>query len=81
MYKYWVEYQTIKVLWNDMEYIAKVKVKWYNDPDYGADADGNRGFSRDFIEGITIEEVLDIFGTLIDPIPEFLEEEINKSIE
>ena len=81
MYKNWVEYQTVKVLWNDMEYIAKVKIYWSHDPDYGSDRDGNRGIPKDRIDKTEIEEVVDIFDTTIDPIPEFLTETINEAIE
>lgn len=81
MYKHWVEYQTVKVFWNDMDYIAKVKIYWSYDPDYGSDRDGNRGVPKDHIDKTEIQEVIEIFGALIDPVPEVLAETINEAIE
>jgi len=79
--KYWIEYQTIRILWKDIECIAGIFVYKYNDPNYGADADGNRGISKDFIERAQIDEVKDIYENYIDPISKDLEEIIYKEIE
>ncbi len=81
MYKHWVEYQTIKVSLNDMEYIAKVKVHWSYDPNYGADADGNRGVSQDSIDEVVIEEVVEIFGALVSPVSNELQKLICEAVE
>ena len=34
-------------------FFVDATVKWYTERNYGADADGNRGVSRDFIDDIT----------------------------
>jgi len=39
--------------WDDEPQLSKFDVESYIDKNYGADADGNRGVSMEFIEGIT----------------------------
>lgn len=71
--KHWVDLQIVKVLRNSIEYTARVLVYWYNDPAYGADADGNRSISKDFIDHIEIEDICDVDGNYIDSTPKELE--------
>lgn len=78
---HWMETQTVKVWWKDMEYTAIVRIEKHNEPNYGSDRDGNRGMSRDFIDNTEIEEIVDIEGRPLNKIPAHLEEEIYKEVQ
>lgn len=56
-----------KEVWIDDEvFTVEARVTWTVDNDYGADADGNRGESRLFIDDVEILSVQDEEGYFID---------------
>ena len=73
---------------NITSYKAEVKVDWYGDPDYGADADGNRGVYREFVEEVKIESLynetsgkeIDVSQLTPDELERF-ESHINSALE
>jgi hypothetical protein len=61
------------------EYNCEVDVDVVTDPNYGADADGNRGVSMDFMEEVVFTKIEDAeSGDLIEPIDE--ESELVKAL-
>lgn len=62
---------------------ADVDVDMYSERNYGADADGNRGIYRAFIEGIDIDRVSIDGGADLDlnRIPETMKEAIRLEVE
>lgn len=46
-----------KVEFEECNYIADADVHWHADYNYGADADGNRGIYKRFIDDVTINSV------------------------
>lgn len=81
MGQFWCERQTVKVIWRGMEYCAIVKLFCVSDANYAADADGNRGISKNFIEKIEIEKVQTVYEDQIDEIPKNLKELITEAVE
>lgn len=45
---------------------ADILVKMYEDPNYGADADGNRGVSMDFVDEVVVIEARTIKGDVLN---------------
>lgn len=45
------------IFYDNQDLVATVEIDEYVDHNYGADADGNRGVSKRFIEDISIKEV------------------------
>lgn len=74
-----IAHETIKFSIDDIDYEARVSIKYHVDNTYGADADGNRGEPRTFIDDIKIMGIIDNTGRLLDPhtISEKMVEKIN----
>lgn len=70
----------IKFNINDDPYEANVSVVYHDESNYGADADGNRGTTRRFIDDVIIRGVIDKRAKLVNPSPEMINE-INKIAE
>ena len=49
--------KTINVEYGDSEYQAEVEISFYDDDNYGSDADGNRGATRTLYKGCDILDV------------------------
>jgi len=60
----WVVTKELEFLYgpNDEEYTANLTITIVSDPNYGADADGNRGVYREDIDDYTINSVADENG-------------------
>ncbi len=81
-------YRQIRVEYNYEWYTVDVKIEYYDDNNYGADADGNRGvfirevvdvdiFRCEFPDGSVVFEVEDIGEKLLDAISDRVAEVIN----
>ena len=62
MSKWSKKFEQLKFTYLGIEYTTDVAVFMYRDSNYGADADGHRGISMDFIDDIKIEKVRDLIG-------------------
>lgn len=64
-------------------YWANCDVSYHVDPDFGADADGNRGTTRRFIEDVEILRVETVDGLTVEPdekMVEFIKEEAGERL-
>lgn len=60
-------------------YRAEVEVDYIVDKNYGADADGNRGIEKLFINDVKVRNIIDFDGNEFYPLPpiqEKIEDEI-----
>lgn len=55
-----VEQKDLTFILDDTEYEASVIIEYYDESNYGADIDGNRGVPMTFIEDIKIEEIREL---------------------
>jgi hypothetical protein len=78
----WTETKEIKVEYYGEVYNVKVDVTFSAVPDYGADADGNRGVCQKFIDEVVILQVRnDETGEVLDfPISDDLRDIIDNYI-
>lgn len=66
MARRWDKTITVKFMYRGDECEADIIVKMYEDPNYGQDADGNRGVSVDLIdEVVIIESRMCIYGDVL----------------
>jgi hypothetical protein len=66
MGRHWDKIITVKFTYREDECEADVIVKMYNDPNYGADADGNRGMSMDFVDEVIVIEARTLKGDVLN---------------
>lgn len=66
MTRRWDKTITVKFTYREDECEADVIVKMYEDPNYGADADGNRGVSMDFVDEVIVIEARTIRGDVLN---------------
>ena len=66
MARQWDKTITVKFNYRDDDCEADVIVKMYEDSNYGADADGNRGMPMDFIDEVIVIEARKVNGDVLN---------------
>ena len=66
MARRWDKTITVKFNYRGDDCEADVIVKMYEDPNYGADADGNRGVAMDFVDEVIVIEARKTNGDVLN---------------
>lgn len=79
----WTQNEELEFEVNGKLYRIDVEVKFVTDPNYGADADGNRGMSMTFLDDWKVLAAEDEDGNVLDVknLPAEVEAKLEKEVE